>query len=64
VTTPVLVISGENDSAGSHRSSERLAAAIPGAKTVTIKNAGHWSSMEQPEAFTRAVVDFIDSTKD
>jgi pimeloyl-ACP methyl ester carboxylesterase len=49
---PVRVIVGENDSEGSHRSSERLYAAIPGAKMIRVANAGHWFAMEQPGSFS------------
>ncbi|MGN6455282.1 MAG: alpha/beta fold hydrolase, partial [Achromobacter mucicolens] len=37
---------------------QELAAAIPGARYVEL-NTSHISNWEQPEAFTRVVVDFL-----
>lgn len=36
-------------------------AAVPGSKVVEIEGAGHLSNLEKPEAFTRAVQDFLAS---
>ena len=33
---------------------------LPGARVVTLKNAGHWLHAEQPEAFQQAVEAFIE----
>jgi pimeloyl-ACP methyl ester carboxylesterase len=35
--------------------SEEIAAAIPGAQLEFIENAGHLSTLEQPEAVNRAL---------
>jgi len=37
------------------------AAAIPGAKFETIDGAGHFPHLEQPQAFARAVLAFVES---
>ncbi len=39
----------------------RLAARIPGAKLVTISDAGHSPPIEQPQAVTAAIAGFLDS---
>jgi 3-oxoadipate enol-lactonase len=36
-----------------------LHAALPGSKFVELAGAGHISNLDQPEAFTRAVKDFL-----
>jgi pimeloyl-ACP methyl ester carboxylesterase len=34
---------------------------VPGAKFVSIPNASHIANIEQPEAFTRALREFLSS---
>jgi pimeloyl-ACP methyl ester carboxylesterase len=36
-----------------------MASAIPNSKLVKIRNAGHYSNLEQPEDFNQALVDFV-----
>jgi pimeloyl-ACP methyl ester carboxylesterase len=38
-----------------------MAKKIPGARLVTIADAGHASNIDQPEAFNRALLDFLGS---
>ena len=40
---------------------EWLAEQIPGAKHVTIDNAGHMSPIEQPEAVATSIRNFIET---
>lgn len=61
VTNPVLVIVGKRDPATPPEAGQRIADAIPGAKLKAL-DAAHLSNVEQPEAFTRAVVDFLSET--
>lgn len=57
---PTLVLRG----AESHYVTDDLLPALrevlPGARVVTLKNAGHWLHAEQPEAFQQAVEAFIE----
>lgn len=59
VAAPTLVVVGEEDVATVPAKAERIAAGIRGAKLVRIPGAGHSSSIEQPEAVTRAIGDFL-----
>ena len=59
ITAPATVIVGAEDSALPPIHSERIARALPAAALVTIANAGHLSSLEQPEAVTEAMADFL-----
>lgn len=59
IAAPTLVVVGEEDVATVPAKAERLAAAIRGARLVRIAAAGHSSSIEQPEAVTRAIADFL-----
>ena len=54
---PTLVIAGTRDEATTPAMSEAIAAAIPGARLVTI-DAAHLSVVEQPSAFAALLTDF------
>src|SRR3954465_1233299 len=58
VTTPTLVIVGAQDPATPPAAGEAIAKAIKGAKLVAL-DAAHISNVEQPRAFTKAVLDFL-----
>jgi pimeloyl-ACP methyl ester carboxylesterase len=59
IIVPTLVIVGEQDVATVPAKAERIRDAIPGARLVRIPNAGHTSAVEEPEAVTRAIEDFL-----
>jgi pimeloyl-ACP methyl ester carboxylesterase len=56
---PALVVVGDRDR-GSRGPSEALAAALPAARLIVVPDAGHVVNLEQPAAFNRALVDFLD----
>lgn len=58
IKNPVLVIIGGRDPATPPAQGQEIVDAIPGAKGVTF-DAAHLSNVEQPEAFTKAVLDFL-----
>ena len=60
ITSPTLVIVGEEDTVTVPAKAERIAAAIAGAKLVRIPRAGHIMTLEQPQAATRAISGFLD----
>jgi 3-oxoadipate enol-lactonase len=57
IKTPTLLIAGTKDAA--YPGVKFLNSAIPGSKMVEIAGAGHLSNLENPEAFTCAVMDFL-----
>lgn len=59
IDVPTLVIWGENDGLTKASYGKAYASLIPGAKFQTIAQAGHFPHIEQPEAFARALNDFI-----
>lgn len=59
IRVPVLILVGEEDSATVPEKSERMRDAIPDAELVTIPRCGHMSSIERPEAVTRAMEGFL-----
>jgi 3-oxoadipate enol-lactonase len=60
IHTPTLMIVGDAD--GPHPKEMRaLAELVAGARLVEIGPAGHLSNLEQPAAFNRALIGFLDS---
>ncbi len=59
IGVPVLVIVGDQDPITPPADAEAMAAAIPGARLVTISNASHLSPVEQPEQVSAAMRDFL-----
>ncbi|MFA5909917.1 MAG: alpha/beta fold hydrolase [Vicinamibacterales bacterium] len=59
IAVPTLVIVGEEDELTPPADSRRIAEAVPGARLVTIPNAGHLSNLEQPDAFNEALNGFL-----
>jgi 3-oxoadipate enol-lactonase len=57
VTQPVLFMVGEKDAAALPM--RKLNEALPGSRYVELPGAGHISNLDQPEAFTRAIKDFL-----
>ena len=59
VTSPALVIVGENDKPDFHVMAERLARELPNAEFAVIAGAGHLPSIDQPEATLGLVSPFV-----
>jgi pimeloyl-ACP methyl ester carboxylesterase len=60
IACPTLVVVGDHDGLTPVKESQAMAKAIPGAKLVKIPGAGHLSNLENPEAFNRALVEFVE----
>ena len=59
IVAPTLILVGDEDAATPRPKAERIAAAITGAKLVGIPRAGHSSPVEEPEAVTAAIEQFL-----
>ena len=59
ITAPTLVIVGADDVATPPVKSERIAERIPGARLEQIADCGHTSTLEQPEAVTALLRNFL-----
>ena len=58
IKVPTLVLVGSKDEAY-FAATDYMASKAPGAKKVVIADAGHAANIDQPEAFNRAVLDFL-----
>jgi 3-oxoadipate enol-lactonase len=54
----VLFMVGEKDGV-TPAAMRKLNAALPGSRYVELAGAGHISNMDQPQAFTKAIQDFL-----
>lgn len=61
IAAPTLVMVGDEDVATPHTKAQQIAAAIRGARLVTIPRAGHSSTVEEPVAVTTALETFLSS---
>ena len=59
ITVPTLCIAGEHDRTASPSVVRRMAEKIPGARFTALAGAGHLLTFEQPEAFTEALLGFL-----
>jgi pimeloyl-ACP methyl ester carboxylesterase len=59
IQVPTLIIVGDQDQP-SLAPCEYMAKKIPGARLELIRDAGHSSNLDQPEAFNRVLLDFLD----
>lgn len=63
IRCPTLVMVGREDGWSPLAQHEEIAAAIPGARLVVIENSGHMTVVEQPEAVSAALVDWLGALK-
>ncbi len=59
ISVPTLILVGDRDLLAPPDRSEEMAAAIPGARLVVVPECGHGSTLEQPEAVNRALIEWI-----
>jgi len=60
ITSPVLVVSAEDDQITPPKYGDFMEASIAQANRVHIMEAGHIVPMEKPEAVNSAIIDFLD----
>ena len=60
VSSPALVMTCENDSGSTPKMSHDIASEIDGSQTIIIPNLQHLGLMEDPNAFTKPVVGFLE----
>ena len=61
ISCPTLVLVGEGDEATPPELAREISAGIPGSRLVTIADSGHLSTLEQPQAVTEALVEWMKS---
>lgn len=61
VNVPTLIARGADSTLLRHDVAVRMEQAIPDCKLVEIPGGGHWMHLEQPEAYSRTVTEFLAS---
>lgn len=59
ISTPTLVIVGDEDLPHCLANADVITSKVPGARKVIIKDAGHLPSLERPAEFNRVLLDFL-----
>lgn len=59
ITNPVLVLIGDHDVINSEKSLKRAQEYLPRSKTKTIKDAGHFLSIDQAEEVNTEIISFL-----
>jgi len=63
ITAPTRTVEGEHDHVCDPRIGEQIAAAVPGARLMNIRGAGHNPMWEKQAAFDREVLGFLRSRR-
>jgi 3-oxoadipate enol-lactonase len=61
ISAPTLVIAGAQDPVTPPEHSERIAAAVDGARLEVLDPAAHLANVEQPEAVTRLILEHLEA---
>ena len=60
LTCPVMFLCGRQDAWSPLSRHEEMQALVPGSSLVAIEDSGHMSTMEQPEAVSKAMADWLE----
>ncbi|CAM5308341.1 alpha/beta fold hydrolase [Streptomyces pilosus] len=61
IGVPVLALNGSLEPADLHAAAERLTAAVPDGRSVTVEGTGHYPNLERPRLFNDTVLGFLRS---
>lgn len=64
IAAPTLVVIGDHDAEDLVKLADRIAAEIPHATLITIKNAAHLPSLEHPDQFNGILNDFLTRSRE
>jgi pimeloyl-ACP methyl ester carboxylesterase len=59
IKVPTAIVLGDHDEAITRAHTEYMAASIPGAKLIILKDASHFAMLQDPAGYTKAVLDFL-----
>ncbi len=59
VSVPTLIVRGAESTLLTGPVARRMRDAVPDCRLVEIEGGGHWAHLESPEAYERAVLDFL-----
>jgi pimeloyl-ACP methyl ester carboxylesterase len=59
ISVPTLILVGDSDPLTPPDRAEEMSNAVPGARLVIVPQCGHGSTLEQPDAVNRALIEWI-----
>jgi pimeloyl-ACP methyl ester carboxylesterase len=59
IKVPTAIVLGDHDEAITRAHTDYMAASIPGAKLIILKDASHFAMLQDPAGYTKAVLDFL-----
>jgi pimeloyl-ACP methyl ester carboxylesterase len=59
IRVPTAIVLGDHDEAIKRDHTEYMADAIPGAKLIILKNVSHFAMLQDPDGYTKAILDFL-----
>ncbi len=59
ITTPMLILDGEEEEAIDTNHTRKMASLIPGAELVLIPGTGHFAFWEKPDEFNKIILDYL-----
>ncbi len=62
ITVPTLILVGKNDAVTPPEASRKMHERVRGSHLVVLPDAGHLSNLEAPEAFNRALEEFLSTS--
>jgi pimeloyl-ACP methyl ester carboxylesterase len=60
IRVPTAIVLGDHDEAVKRDHTDYMASVIPGAKLIILKDVSHFAMLQDPEGYTKAVLDFVD----
>ncbi|MGI9169472.1 MAG: alpha/beta fold hydrolase, partial [Caulobacteraceae bacterium] len=60
VTVPSLMVMAEKDAVLPPSAADGMETHVPDLEKILIKDSGHWTQQEEPEAVNRAILDWLD----
>jgi pimeloyl-ACP methyl ester carboxylesterase len=60
IRVPTAIVLGDHDEAIKRDHTDYMASVIPGAKLIILKDVSHFAMLQDPEGYTKAVLDFLD----
>ncbi len=59
IRVPTAIVLGDHDEAIKRDHTETMAHTIPGAKLIILKDVSHFAMLQDPDAYTKAILDFL-----
>jgi pimeloyl-ACP methyl ester carboxylesterase len=59
IRVPTAIVLGDHDEGIKRDHTEYMASAIPGAKLIILKDVSHFAMLQDPDQYTKAILDFL-----